>query len=77
MAVARWTPMGNLASFQDEMNRLFNQFFRGGNGGEASWGHYPWAPPVDIYEPEMPWSCRPSCPVSPQMRSALRSTKTS
>lgn len=40
MAIAQWTPMRNLQSFQDEMNRMFNQFFRGGNGGEASWGHY-------------------------------------
>jgi HSP20 family protein len=50
MAIAQWTPMRNLQSFQDEMNRMFNQFFRGGNGGEASWGHYTWTPPVDIYE---------------------------
>jgi HSP20 family protein len=50
MAVARWTPMRNLASFQDEMNRMFDQFFRGGTGREASWGQYTWAPPVDIYE---------------------------
>jgi hypothetical protein len=38
MALARWTPMGNLKSFQDEMNRMFNQFFRGGNGEEAGCG---------------------------------------
>jgi HSP20 family protein len=50
MAVAQWTPMPNLRSFQDEMNRVFNEFFRGGNGGEASWGTYTWTPPVDIYE---------------------------
>ncbi len=50
MALARWSPMGNLASFQDEMNRMFNQFFRGGTGEEAGWGQYTWAPPVDIYE---------------------------
>jgi HSP20 family protein len=50
MALARWTPMGNLQSFQDEMNRLFNQFFRGGNGEEAGWGLRTWTPPVDIYE---------------------------
>ena len=50
MALARWTPMGNFQSFQDEMNRMFNEFFRGGSGGEASWGTYTWAPPVDIYE---------------------------
>ena len=50
MALARWTPMGNLQSFQDEMNRMFDQFFRGGSSGEAGWGTYTWAPPVDIYE---------------------------
>jgi HSP20 family protein len=50
MALARWTPMGNLASFQDEMNRMFEQFFRGGTGEEAGWGVRTWAPPVDIYE---------------------------
>src|SRR5919108_2288269 len=50
MALARWTPMRSLASFQDEMNRMFNEFFRGGSGEEGSWGHYTWTPPVDIYE---------------------------
>jgi HSP20 family protein len=50
MALARWTPMGNLQSFQDEMNRMFNQFFRGGTGEEAGWGLRTWTPPVDIYE---------------------------
>src|SRR5919109_5524832 len=50
MAFARWTPMGNLLSFQDEMTRMFNQFFRGGAGEEGSWGSYTWTPPVDIYE---------------------------
>jgi HSP20 family protein len=42
--------MGNLQSFQDEMNRMFNQFFRGSTSEEGSWGHYTWTPPVDIYE---------------------------
>jgi HSP20 family protein len=50
MALAQWTPMGNLASFQDEMNRLFHQFFRGGAGEEAGWGLRTRTPPVDIYE---------------------------
>ncbi len=50
MALARWTPMGNLRSFQDEMNRMFDQFFRGGTGEEAGWGVRTWAPPVDLYE---------------------------
>jgi HSP20 family protein len=50
MAIARWTPMGHLQSFQDEMNRMFNQFFHGGASEEGSWGHSTWTPPVDIYE---------------------------
>jgi HSP20 family protein len=50
MALARWTPMGNPQSFQDEMNRMFDQFFRGGTGEEAGWGLRTWTPPVDIYE---------------------------
>jgi HSP20 family protein len=52
MALARWTPMGNLQSFQDEMNRMFDQFFQGGSSSEAGWGVRTWAPPVDIYETE-------------------------
>ena len=50
MALARWTPMGNLQSFQEEMNRMFNEFFRGGTGGEQGWAGGAWTPPVDIYE---------------------------
>src|SRR4029453_8127298 len=50
MALARWTPMRNLASFQDEMNRMFDQFFRGGRGEGGGGGARTWAPPVDLYE---------------------------
>ena len=50
MALVRWTPMGHLPSFQEEMNRLFNEFFRGGNGGDRGWASGAWIPPVDIYE---------------------------
>jgi HSP20 family protein len=50
MASARWTPMRNLASFQDEMNRMFQEFFQGGTGEEAEWRLRTWAPSVDIYE---------------------------
>ena len=48
MALVRWTPMGNLQSFQHEMNRMFNQFFQGSNGEEAKVST--WRPSVDIYE---------------------------
>jgi HSP20 family protein len=50
MALVRWTPMRNLLSFQEEMNRMFNEFFRSGGDDEASWGLRTWTPPVDIYE---------------------------
>jgi HSP20 family protein len=42
--------MGNPQSLQDEMNRLFNQFFQGGTGEEAGWGVRTWTPAVDIHE---------------------------
>src|SRR5499426_2766978 len=50
MAVVRWTPMGNLQSFQHEMNRMFNEFFGGGNGEAAGTGMGSWTPAVDIHE---------------------------
>ena len=50
MAVVRWTPFQNLLVLQEEMNRRFNEVFRGGNGEEARWGQRTWSPPVDIYE---------------------------
>ena len=50
MALARWTPTGNLTSFQHEMNRVFNDFFGGGSGEQAGATAGAWMPPVDIYE---------------------------
>jgi HSP20 family protein len=50
MALARWTPMRTLPAFQEEMNRVFNEFFRSGEGGEQGWATGAWTPPVDIYE---------------------------
>jgi HSP20 family protein len=50
MALVRWTPVRNLLSLQEEMNRMFNEFFRGGNGGEQGWVAGAWTPPVDICE---------------------------
>jgi HSP20 family protein len=50
MPLVRWTPMGNLQAFQHEMNRMFNEFFHGGNGKEASARISTWTPSVDIYE---------------------------
>jgi HSP20 family protein len=52
MAVMRWTPMGDLPSFQHEMNRMFHEFFGGGNGDAAGTGLGAWTPAVDIHETE-------------------------
>jgi HSP20 family protein len=50
MAVVRWTPLQNLMALQEEMNRRFNEAYRGGSGEESGWGQHMWSPPVDIYE---------------------------
>ena len=50
MALVRWNPMQNVLSLQQEMNRMFHEFARGGNSEETSWGISTWVPPVDVYE---------------------------
>ena len=50
MALMRWTPMGNLYAFQNEMNRMFNEFFHGSNNEGANSKVSTWTPSVDIYE---------------------------
>jgi HSP20 family protein len=50
MALARWNPGRDLMQMREEMDRLFNQFTRRGDGEEATWAGGIWAPPVDIYE---------------------------
>jgi HSP20 family protein len=37
---------------REEMDRVFNQFLRRGDGEAATWERGAWAPPVDIYETE-------------------------
>jgi HSP20 family protein len=50
MAMVRWNPTRDLMQMREEMDRLFGQFMRRGEGEEATWGQGLWAPPVDIYE---------------------------
>jgi HSP20 family protein len=50
MALARWTPMQDFLSMQQDMNRLLQELTRGGNGEETGWGASTWTPPVDLYE---------------------------
>jgi HSP20 family protein len=51
MALVRWKPFRDMVSIQDEMNRLFDDFF----GGVPSrfvgdWSSSEWTPSVDISE---------------------------
>src|SRR5919108_1482045 len=50
MALARWSPARDMMAMGDEMNRLFNDLFRGGDVGERSWWAGNWTPAVDLYE---------------------------
>jgi HSP20 family protein len=50
VSLMRWTPMGNLYAFQNEMNCMFNEFFHSGTGEEARSRISTWTPSVDIYE---------------------------
>ena len=49
MAVVRWRPMRDIAGFQEEVNRLFDEFF-GRVPAEGRTAPTIWAPPVDIIE---------------------------
>jgi len=50
MALVQWNPARDLMRMREEMNRLFSQFFREGDGEEGTWLTGAWAPPVDIHE---------------------------
>src|ERR671924_615245 len=50
MALAQWNPARDFVRMREEMNRLLNQFFREGDGEEASWPTGGGVPPVDIPE---------------------------
>ena len=50
MALVRWSPARDLLAIRDEMNRLFNQFFGGGEAPEGGWRVGSWTPAMDLYE---------------------------
>ena len=49
ISITRWDPFQNLASLQDQVNRLFDTSFQGRSDSSALTA---WAPAVDIYETE-------------------------
>jgi HSP20 family protein len=50
MTLVRWRPAWDTMTVQSDMNRLVNEFFRGGNGHKNAWRKGSWAPAVDMYE---------------------------
>jgi HSP20 family protein len=52
MAIVRFEPFRDLVTFQDRLNRIFEDAFRGSRGAsEEEWAlGGSWAPSVDIYE---------------------------
>ena len=52
MTVVRWYPSQEVTSFQESVNRLFDNFFRSPRGEDNGLTSTGWMPPVDIYETE-------------------------
>jgi HSP20 family protein len=50
MQSAQWSPLRDILSVRDEMNRLFNEFFGRSSGPEGFWPSNVGSPPVDIYD---------------------------
>ncbi|HEY5999225.1 MAG TPA: Hsp20/alpha crystallin family protein [bacterium] len=50
MAVIRWTPFRELSTFQDRMNRLFDDVVKAPYRADEGLSSAAWAPAVDIYE---------------------------
>jgi HSP20 family protein len=48
MAIIRWTPFQDLATVQERMNRIFNEFHNRRDDDVMTRGA--WIPPVDIFE---------------------------
>lgn len=52
MAMVRWEPLREVATLQNEMNRLFGSFFDTPTAGNGSTPAQRWIPPMDLVESE-------------------------
>ena len=50
MTLVRWYRAPGVRTMQNEMNRLVNEFFRGGMRDNRAWKQSVWTPAVDICE---------------------------
>jgi HSP20 family protein len=64
MALIRWEPARELATIQNEMNRLFNTFFEAPGGSSNGQGHplRRWIPAMDLVETEDDFVLRADLP---------------
>jgi HSP20 family protein len=60
--LVRWNPMRDMMRTRNEMHRLANEFFRGGNGSEGGWWAGAWSPAVDMYESEQALTLKAELP---------------
>lgn len=44
MALVRWSPIDEFTAFREEMNRLFENLLRRGDGRESAWFAGTWVP---------------------------------
>ena len=50
MAITRWRPFREMVSIQEEMNRLFDDFFSSDPLVRTEWAEGMWSPNVDVSE---------------------------
>ena len=50
MAIIKWDPLGNIATLQDRINKLFDDSFPCQTDGDGETPLCAWTPSVDIYE---------------------------
>jgi HSP20 family protein len=62
MTLVRWNPTRDMMRTRNEMHRLVNEFFRGGNGGERGWWTGAWSPAVDMYESDQALTVKAELP---------------
>lgn len=53
MAIIKWDPLGNVATLQDRINKLFNDSFPRQMDEDGQLSLCAWTPNVDIYETEL------------------------
>jgi HSP20 family protein len=62
MTLVRWQRARNMHTMQDEMNRLGNEFFRGGMRDKPARWKGSWMPAVDMYEGKAAFTLKAELP---------------